>query len=349
MTRRSPLLVVMLVVGLLSSACGGGAGPDFTIGFKRLALDLSYKDESLPEYVAPSGAVDVPEEVAFLAPTFLVPKATMPNLPRPVACPSADPDEKPDQPATVFVTKPPAQGTYTTHVSGYIELISAVPVRIPLLPRATFDIRNVKESVTEDTLNGHTEVIEYDQFTPTLDGSTTASYRVTYSPATTVGTVTQTAGVEKAAAGEMVLTRLVIDNAATKLDFRPDPPVTIISFRSGQGTTWNSAGIDRESGTSMVTSGEVTRRVNVDVCGELYDTYEVVSDEHIVNLETGFRSDTDPQDPNVYRVATNLGGLFIQAHRHTVTTVTRSDGAVASFTLNYDETFDSVHPLGSRQ
>jgi hypothetical protein len=97
----------------------------------------------------------------------------------------------------------------------------------------------------------------------------------------------------------------------------------------------------------MVTSGSVTKRVNVDVCGEWYDTYEVVSNEHIVNLETGFRSDTDAQDPNVYRVATNYGGLFIQAHRHTSTTVTDTAGNTTSVTLNYDETFDSVKPLGA--
>jgi hypothetical protein len=97
----------------------------------------------------------------------------------------------------------------------------------------------------------------------------------------------------------------------------------------------------------MVVSGSITRRINVDVCGELFDTYEVVSNEHIVNLNTGFRSDTDAQDPNVYRVATNYGGLFIQSHRHTTTTVTGTDGTVGSYVLNYDETFDRIKPAGA--
>jgi hypothetical protein len=344
---RRPFLVIVVAIGLVASACGGDRGPDFTIGFKRLALNLSYKDEKLPEYVTP-GSITVPEEVQYLAPSFAVPKLAPPSAPRGPECPEADPDAKPKFPATVFVTKPPAIGTYTTHIAGYVELGAAQPVRVTLPPRGAFEIRNVRETTTEDPLNGFTEVIEYDLVTPTIGGNSTASYRVTYSPATVVGTVTQAANVEKAAAGEMVLTHLVVDSATNKLDFTPDPPVTIISFRSGQGTTWSSAGIDQVSGTAMVVQGSVTRRVNVDVCGELYDTYEVVSNEHIVNLETGFRSDTDAQDPNVYRVATHHGGLFIQAHRHTTTTVTATDGTVTSYVLNYDETFDSIKPAGAR-
>ncbi|MEY2425968.1 MAG: hypothetical protein QOI61_1540 [Actinomycetota bacterium] len=342
---RARVLILLTVLGLVASACGGGGGPDFTIGFKRLALDLSYKDEKLPEFFKP-GSVNIPQEVGYLAPTFVAPKLAPPAIAKAPGCPVADPEAKPEQPATVFVTKPPAAGTYTTHSVGFIEIGTAQPIRFPVPPRGLFEIRDTKESTTEDAVNGFTEVITYDVFTPSLDGGTTASYKVTYSPATTVGTVTQAATVAKAAAGEMVLTRLQIKSSATSLDFRPDPPVTIISFRSGQGTTWNSAGIDRVSGTSMVVSGNVTRRINVDVCGNWFDTYEVVSNEHIVNLESGFRSDTDAQDPNVYRVATNLGGLFIQSHHHVTTTVTGPDGVPASFTVNYDETFDSVKPIG---
>ncbi len=343
MIRQTRLLVVMVSLTLLASACGGGRGPDFTIGFKRLALDLSYKDEKLPEFVNPN-TVTIPSEVQYLAPGFVAPRLAPPPMPKLPGCPVADPDTKPEQPATVFVTKPPAVGTYTTHNTGYIEIGAAQPVRLPMPSRGLQEIKNVQESKTEDALNGPTEVITYDLFTPSLDGGTTASYRVTYSAATTTGTVTQAAGVEKAAAGEMVLTRLQVKATGNNLDFKPDPPVTIISFRSGQGTSWNSAGTDQATGTAMVVSGSVSRRVNVDVCGKWYDTYEVISNEHIVNLGTGFRSDTDAQDPNVYRVATNLGGLFVQQHIHTTTTVTGEGGTPVSVTVNYDQTLDSVTP-----
>lgn len=345
MNRR--LLTLAVALGLVLCACGGDRGPDFTIGFKRLALDLAYKDEKLPEYVAPNGVV-VPPEVGFLAPSFVAPKvAPPPAIAVAPKCPEAEPGKRPLKPATVFVTKPPPVGTYTTHVKGYAEIGAANPVRINLPGRGVQEIRDVKQTNTEDPINGPSQVITYDLFVPTLDGGTTTTYRVTYSPATTIGTVTQNVpGLPKAASGQLELIRLQIKSAAHNLDFQPDPPVTIMAFRSGQGTSWNSAGTDRRSGTSMVVSGSVSRRVNVDVCGDIYDTYEVISNEHIVNLETGFRSDTDPQDPNVYRVATNLGGLFVQQHIHATTSVL-GDGAAAPsvVTVNYDQTLDSVTPV----
>src|SRR5437879_1398022 len=101
-----------------------------------------------------------------------------------------------------------------------------------------------------------------------------------------------------------------------------------MAFKTGEGTSWNSAGIDPRDGTSMVVQGSVRKRTNVDLCGKLYDTYEIVSNEHIANLRTGLTSNTDQNDPNVYNVATQFGGLFVRQHINTITTFPSDSGPV---------------------
>jgi hypothetical protein len=246
----------------------------------------------------------------------------------------------------VFVTEPATVGTYTTHNQGKLTITGAINVDLPYPSRGFLMIQNITHSDTDDPVNGPTKIFTYEVYVPGLDGGgVTTTYRVTYSPATLAGTVGQTAGGSHAPQGELDLVRLQIKSSAGNVDFNPDPPVTIMAFKNGQGTSWQSAGIDRVDGTSMVVEGSVTKRTNVDVCGTLYDTYEVVSNEHIVNLRTGLRSDTSATDPNVYHVATNYGGLFVQQHIDTTTSFPGTSGTPTIITTVYDQTFDSIKPL----
>lgn len=342
---RRQVLIIVAALSLVAGACGGGRGPDFTIGFKRLALNLTYKDEKIPEPTTPA-QIDVPNVAFLLAPSFVPPKF-LPPLPKLPACGEAGPDDKPDQPATVFIRHTPPQGTYTTHAKGLITIGTAPQVNLPVPGHGLLQIKNIAHTTVNDPLNGPTEVDSYDIFVPALGGGTTTSYRVTYSPDTAVGTVEQNATGGRAPQGEVDITHLVIKSSSGNLDFTPDPPVTIMALKQGQGTSWNSAGSDQATGTSMVVSGKVTGRKNIDVCGTLYDTYEVTSNEHIVNLQTGFRSDTDAQDPNVYYVDT-LHGLFLAQHTHTTTAYSTSN-ATGQVVLKYDSTYDSITPIDAPQ
>lgn len=354
MSRR-PLVLLGGLLALVAAACGGGSDRDFTIGLKYVAIDLSYKDEEL---AAPPVREDVlvPQPVASQA-AFLtqisVPDRLEPTQPTPLPriedCPAAGPDANPEHPATVFVTQPPAAGVYLTHNEGTITLDGAIPVTFAFPRRGMIEIKNIQRAETEDALTGPTQVITYDLFVPGLEGGTTTTYQVTYSPATTIGTIEQTAGAGNAPRGELALVRLQMSSPQGDIDFRPEPPVTIVSFRTGQGTSWNSAGIDSSDGTSMVVQGSVTQRKNIDLCGELYDTYEVVSNEHIVNLRTGLRSDTSPTDPNRYYVATNYGGLFVSQHVNQTTSFPAESGTPTIITAVYDQTFDSISPVGTRR
>lgn len=351
-TRKIRLIVALAAAAAVASqACGFGGGPSFTIGFKRVALDLAYKDEALAKPTRQDVLTPqpVPSTASFLTqiafPQNLTPP---PALPKMNDCPAAGQDAHPDQPATVFVMTPPAVGTYTTHNKGSVTLGGAIPVTFQFPAKGFLQIQNIQHSHTEDPVNGPTEIFTYDVFVPGIDGSTTTTYQVTYSPATAVGTVgQQVPGGSHAPQGELDLVRLQMKSAsAGNIDFKPQPPVTIMAFKNGQGTSWNSAGVDESDGTSMVVQGSVTQRKNVDLCGKLYDTYQVTSNEHIVNVRTKLQSDTDASDPNVYYVATNFGGLFVQQHIHTQTSFPGSNGTPTIVTAVYDQTFDSIKPAG---
>ncbi|MDQ1397164.1 MAG: hypothetical protein QOG64_2423, partial [Acidimicrobiaceae bacterium] len=105
--RRSWVAALIGVVCVGLPACGFSHGPDFAIGFRRVALDLSYKDESLATPPTHEDVV-IPQPVvsngAFV--TFQLPPVTLPSRPQPTTptprvpidtCPTAGPDEHPDQ------------------------------------------------------------------------------------------------------------------------------------------------------------------------------------------------------------------------------------------------------------
>jgi hypothetical protein len=355
--RRSRAWTCTAVIAatlVASSACGVSGGRDFTVGFKRVALDLSYKDDALA--VVPTRQdIVTPQPVPALAEVIArvpIPRDLSAPLPAPpadipsVQCPVAGSDQFPDAPATVFVTTPPAAGTYTTHNKGTISIDGPTPFKLPFPPEGVIQIRNVKETITDDVVQGPKyQVIMYDLFVPGLSGGgTTRTYRISYSPATLVSTTSQTASRPGGPEGDLTLVRLVSDTPAGHVDFRPQPPVTIVSFKNGEGTSWQSGGVDPNDQTSMVVQGSITRRKNIDLCGHLYDTYEVASNEHIVNVRTGLRSDTSSTDPNLYHLATNMGGLFIDQHINETASFPSASGALTSITTTYDQTFDSIKP-----
>jgi hypothetical protein len=263
-------------------------------------------------------------------------------------CPTASPDAHPEQPVTVFAQLPPKPGTYLQHNTGKFTLGEAAVSGTFQMPKHTLEtIKNVTKKQIDDPVNGLTDVITWDVVVPGLSGSTTTTYQTTYAGAPATSTIAQAAGLPNshAPAGELDLVHLVIVSGDTTVDFMPSPPVTIMAFKNGTGTSWNSAGIDQRDGTSMVVQGSITKRVNVDLCGTLYDTYEVVSNEHITNLKTGLASNTDPNDPNVYDIATQYGAMVLHQHITTTTAFNTSAGTV-TVVSNYDQTLDSLEPAG---
>jgi hypothetical protein len=350
--RRRWLVPTSLLACLALQACGFGHGPDFNIGFRRVALDLSYKDQALAAPPTPENTL-IPQPVisSGLFVNLHPPIGKLPENPFPTVtntCPTAGPNEHPDDPVTVFAQVPPKPGTYLQHNTGKFSLgVGAVSGTFQMPKHSVEEIKNVTKSQINDPVNGLTDVIQWDVVVPGLGGSTTTTYQTTFAGAPATSTIAQAAGLPNshAPAGELDLVHLVIVSGDTTVDFKPDPPVTLMAFKNGTGTSWNSAGIDQRDGTSMVVEGSITKRVNVDLCGKVYDTYEVSSQEHITNLKTGLTSNTDPNDPNIYDIATQYGALTL--HQHITTTITfPTDAGTTTIVSNYDQTLDSLDPFG---
>ena len=353
--RRAVLGVAAAALCVALPACSLSHGPNFQIELRRVALDLAFKDESQvkapsPQQVlAPQPVPAIAGLVTQITPTQ-VPVAGEPAPPvlphGPIVnCPTAPADAHPDAPATVFITDAPKPGTYLTHDTGTFTLGGAVSLTANYPPLSVFEVKNIQTSQASDPVNGPSNIITYDVVTHGVDGgTTTTTYRTVNMPSSVQGQVVQTATVGHEPQGELDLVKLVTVNAEGRTEFTPSPPVEMMAFKNGQGTSWTSAGIDQATGTSMVVQGSITQRKVVDVCGKVYDTYEVSSTEKITNLQTGLSSQTNPNDPNIYDYATQYGGIILHEHIDTQTTYPGSGGSAVILTVNYDQTLNSLTP-----
>jgi hypothetical protein len=250
-------------------------------------------------------------------------------LPLPAAgsiCAAAGPGVVPAAPVQTRITKAPAAGTYDRRVAGTFDVEGGViPLRGPMPTQDTLAYRNVK--ATPDFSE-----IDFDTVQPGLGGSSiTTSYRLLPNQELDV------------------VQRVVVMSDGSTQTFAPVPAVKIVALGTGVGDSWSSAGTDPVNGTSMVVQGKITRTEVVDLCGEVVDSYRVESTERIVNLKAAFRSNTSDAEtpdgstgkPNVYNVATALGGLFVRTEEHTITRA----GAY-TVTIDSTSTFRSPRPHG---
>lgn len=344
MNRAVRFVAVTLSSALLAAGCGGDEDLGIQIGLQRIALDLAFKAEAQAEKAEPQQALvptAIPSQAEFAvavpAETFDQPAAgPLQPLRQPAPpCPVAD-GVFPDQPVATTVASPPAEGVYDLHRTGTFAIESAVfPFRGLMPAKGEKEYRNVKVIAgTTDVLGTKApDQFEYEVFEQTGDNFTSRSLRVTPTAIQLLEQVTEVGG--------------------TTITFRPTPPITLVGLGGGEGTSWNSAGIDTATGTSMVVQGVIEKRENVDLCGKVYDTYVVRSTERVTNIADQYTSQTNDAagaedgQPNTYWVATQYGGLFIQEEFHTTTTLTAEVGGApvpVTLKLDYRNTFDSIEP-----
>ena len=332
-------LVLLCAAALVVPACGGHKGPP-QLGLRRLDLDLIFKDQSK---AAPPPSIrqimEAQQPLATAGPVFGAlaarppssgPEPMAPLSPSPLgsaasACPAAKPGAVPAEPVTGIVGAPPAAGLYAQHNTGTYSL-DRLNLKGDFPPVTAMEITNVKDVTAPDITGQAARTITFDVVEHSLLSTTTTSYQSTATELDLVSTST-------------------VANGQTST-FTPTPVITMMQY-SGEGSFWKSAGIDQATGTSMIVQGTVDKRESVDVCGTMIDTYRVVSSERVTNVGTGYDSQTDPNDPNVYNVATQFGGLMVRQHINTTTTFT-VNGSLLTLALNYTSTVDSAHPRAAK-
>jgi hypothetical protein len=313
------------------------------LGVKRMSLDLAFKTDnnSLPPPAPPSAPPlqAVLAEVPFQpsAVELAAPPRVGAPLPRldlgPPACRTAAPDAVAERPATLSITTPPTIGIYPVRNVGTFTLDGLLKLSGPYPRRTHQEIANVK-------------VADITELTGQVSGRTITYDVIRRNPLQTV-TTTYTSQVQARAGGpgtnELTLVKVVTTSSAGEMTFAPIPAITVMQYK-GEGSSWRSAGVDPTTGTAMVVQGSVEKKETVDLCGELVDSYRVVSHEQMTNAVSQYSSQTDPSDPNVYNVATQFGGLMVRQHINTTTAFTVNN---VPFTLhvNFTSTNESTKPL----
>ena len=304
---------------VIFAACGGGGETPLQIGIKRSALDLVFKEDDGGESKAPPQLALAPQPAP--AHSGFVTSADDdlggggPEPPAVAACPKAGPDDFPEEPVTTVITKEPIAGLYRYRNTGTFKIEASFDLQGPYPPQAS---RTLKVLDPE----GDAERFRYETVQRGLGANvTTTLYRVTNN--------------------SLDLVRSHTESDQGEVSFEPTPPVRLMMLGGGEGTSWTSAGVDEASGTAMVVEGSIEKRELIDVCGDVYDTYRVLSDETITNAFTGFQYETN--EPTVYNVATHLGGLFLREDVDSTTTIPSDQGLVRVH-LDYVSTADSVDP-----
>ena len=332
--RLRTWIVLALVAGLTATACGSGEGA-LEIGIRRVALDLAFSEEELAEPVEPRRIIQVvptPPDVQEPADLgrFRSPPPEPPTVPFEL-CPTAPPGAVPAAPVTFAIDDPPAVGAYTRHNQGSIEITGGpFPITLPFPFITRWEIPAIEEAEVPPPLGlgEPTTQVEWDVekiLSPTF--TVVDRYRLLPDKLQLVGRTTT--------------------NGDYTTEFVPDPPIDFYVF-GVEGSSWSSAGIDDEQGTAMLFQGSIESREIVDACGTPVDTYRVVASETMVNLRTGETSGTSEGDPNIFNVATQLGGLVVREDVHVTQTTRDPDtGSALVAEFDYVSTVDSIDPEGT--
>jgi hypothetical protein len=339
MRSRSFAVAALLAIAL--SACSSDKST-VDLGLKRITLDLAFKNPSKAVKPPTIAQVLVAQEPAAVA-TQLFGELSQRGsaVLRPplfTVCSTAAKGALPEVPVSGVPSGPPAPGIYTQHNSGTFDLSGPLALKGAFPPIGQMEVVAKGDTTTLDAAGGEVRTITYDVINRNLIATTTTRYQ------SIVRALARRIGPTSAGpiSSELELVSIETKVGTDVTTFRPTPPITLMQY-GGEAAQWVSAGTDQETGTAMVVTGIISRREPIDVCGKMIDTYRVESTERITNIVTGYTSMTAADDPNVYNVATQFGGLLVRQHTATTSTFT-SAGLPATLVINNTSTVDSVTP-----
>jgi len=342
------VMSLFVLLGLsATTACGAGTG-DFDMSVRRVALSLAFADEDKAEPVEPNVIV----RLIPAPPEALVDGADLSNIPlsMPPKCPAAPEGAPQVDVGTYGILNTPKPGRYPRHNEGHLIITGAIDIRVPFPRASRWELSPVTQveppsPVDDPTAPAAGAENALDNFPPgEVDGAPMHEYTITkvLTPEfTVVDTIRLTSR-------RMILLKRETTTQSGTTTFVPDPPITLLEHADGEGHTWRSAGVDSATGTAMVIDGEVEKREAVDLCGTVHDTYRVLVAERMVNLESGETMGTFDGDPNVYNVASQLGGLIVREDLHFRQTITvvdaEGEAGAAVVEWDYVSTQDSAEP-----
>lgn len=326
MRRAGTALVV--AVGLLAGACNGPREP-IDVGVREVASDIVLGSQATPRPAGPVAspipptpvALNIPTPVRLPAPPRFAP-APGPTTPRPVrgSCPAADPLQVPRHPADEGAGTAPVAESFEVRNDG------TFTVSGPNANEGRFEessVRHVHDVVVDDAGD-----VTYDVSTTLAGTGTVTSYLLRNSRSFDDGLgVGDQAGLDQQRG--LYLTQVLSKMPDDRLSsFRPATPLRLLRFPAFAGDTFESAGTDPVTGTTMRWTVTVEGHVRVDLCGELVDAIRV----HLSNGRV------DGPEANVefaatYDIATQYGGLILRdqvtaSGREGLDTVTRTNTAV---------------------
>lgn len=329
-------MLALAAVCLVLSSCGDSGGSSLRLGVRGVALDFAFSEEALKVPVEPRRIVRIipapPQVVTGEAP-----------LDETVVFPPPPPCAKPPKgtvvakPATVFVKKPPKVGEYDRHNSGTFGVSAGtLDLTLPFPPASRDTLSNLREVAPE----GPAELFGDDSPQPEQRGSGVWEWDVlhTITPEFTVMTR------YRLTPGAIVIVRRETKTQEGTSVVAPSPPVTLMELNQGVGDSWRSVGADSRRRTAMTIEGRIEKTERVALCGEVVDSYRVVTQERLVNLETGESSGTDSEKPNVYNIATQFGGLIVSTEQHYTQQTRLEDGTPIVLKFNYTSMLDRSEP-----
>ena len=363
-------VAAVVLFALVAAGCSSKEDP-LEIGFRRVSLDLVFKDATKAPPVEPQQVVQVIEFFDQEFPGFAdslqeeeeeepAPEPT-PRPRRPVP-PRADAEEPcipapegavSDEPVFATVKDPPKVGSYTRHNAGTIgfEIPPLPPGTLRYPPTTKWDITDVvidrgtvatnpKEDAVLGELPQSPATPEVVRFTLTRNVSASLKTIDTYQYYLDRGD----ADLDNSnldGDGIYLVRREIRSSTLGNSVFTPTPPVMIapIDEESEDSEVQTSAGIDRENNAAMSVTSKVIGRAYIDACGDVIDTYTVQWEEQFVDLSGGTPSvsgNVESGKPNIWNISFSKNLLLAREEMHTVLRSTTASTPPLPVVLKFD-------------
>jgi hypothetical protein len=278
-TRRGRLLALSLPLAIGLAGCG----PDeqAQLGLRKFDQKIVFGAQRtatpapqplpqaplLPLLPLPNNVNPVPDFPTIVQPPL--PRVPMPPTAPPPACPSADPLSVPALATTPRIDSLPAVASYEFRNEGKTTTAGGT-----VTSRQT-STRTVANSHRVTEVDG--SVIGVFDVTDDLGGDkVTTSYKI----------VPKAGGIEEQA-GLLITSVVKVNKDGTTDSFSPVPAIVLAPFPLQAQTTWQSAGTDPLSQSSIELQGSVGKPVRVDACGSLVEAWPLSINGVIATPQSG--------------------------------------------------------------